>query len=250
MDEVIFRNREIRQLQWLLSSYKFVVGDYGLAVGDVKSRHLKQLLIKEYSERIGFKEPRQKNQSEWVYDVTGGGSYIDAALYTTGIRDEQLMQNLCSRLHSKINETECVQWPPRIDQLEEEEDICCALVQFMSWLKQPPKKKHLDFSPKTLCLASIITQYVTGKRTTTAMNHGIDLHGHTRNKDLVDAFHKAGFIISYANILLLYGVWGLEHVSESNFIPREIAKDVSAICVVDNDDFKIDIVTGNSQQAH
>ena len=32
--EVIFRNREIRQLQWLLSNYKLVVGDYGLAVGD------------------------------------------------------------------------------------------------------------------------------------------------------------------------------------------------------------------------
>ena len=67
----------------------------------------------------------------------------------------------------------------------------------------PPKKKHLDFSPKTLCLASIITQYVTGKRTNTAINHGIDLHGHTRKKDLVDVFHKAGFIISYAGILLL-----------------------------------------------
>ena len=158
VDEVIFRNREIRQLQWLLSDYKLVVGDYGLAVGDVKSGYLKQLLIKEYGERIGFKEPRQKSQSEWIYDVTGGGSYIDTALCATGISDEQLMQNLCSRLHSKINETECVQWPPRIDQLEEEEDICCALVQFMSWLKQPPKKKHLDFSPKTLCLASITTQ--------------------------------------------------------------------------------------------
>ena len=108
VDEVIFRNREIRQLQWLLSDYKLVVGDYSLAVGDVKSGYLKQLLIKECGERIGFKEPRQKNQSEWVYDVTRGGSYIDAALYATGISDEHLMQNLCSRLHSKINETECV----------------------------------------------------------------------------------------------------------------------------------------------
>ena len=65
-------------------------------------------------------------------DVTGGGRYIDAALYVTGISDEKLMQNLCSSLHSKINETECVQWSPRIDQLEEEEDICHELVQFLS----------------------------------------------------------------------------------------------------------------------
>ena len=39
-------------------------------------------------------------------DVTGGGPYIDAALYATGISDEKLMQNLCSSLQSKINETE------------------------------------------------------------------------------------------------------------------------------------------------
>ena len=107
-DEVIFRNREIRQFQRLLSDYKLVVGDYGLAVGDVKSGYLKQLLRKGYGEQIGFKEPRQKNL-KWVYDVTGAGSYIDAALYATGSSDEQLMQNLCSRLHSEINETECVQ---------------------------------------------------------------------------------------------------------------------------------------------
>ena len=117
-------------------------------------------------------------------------------------------------------------------------------------MKHPPKKKHLDFSPKALWVASIITQFVTGKGTTTAISHGIDLHGHMRNKDLVDVFHKAGFIISYANILLLYDVWGMEDVSKSNFIPREIAKDVPVICSVDNDDFKIDTLTGNSQQAH
>ena len=167
-----------------------------------------------------------------MYDVTGGGSFIDAALYATGISSKQLIQNLCSRLHSKINETECVQWPPRIGQLEEEEGICHELVQFLSWLQHPPKKKHLDFSPKTLCSASTITQYVKGKRTTTAINHGIDLHGHSRNKGLMDTFYKAGFIITYADILLLYDVWDLADVTESMFIPREIAKDVPAICIL------------------
>ena len=63
-------------------------------------------------------------------------------------------------------------------------------------------------------------------------------------------FHKAGFIISYADILLLYDVWGLKDVPESNFIPQEIARDDPAICIVDNDDFKIDTLTGNSQQIH
>ena len=105
-----------------------------------------------------------------MYDVTGGRSHIDAVLYAVGIIHKQLMQNLCSGLHSKINETECVQWPPRNDQLEEEEDICHALVQFLSWLKYPlppPKKYYLEFSPKTLSLASIIAQ--RSKRTTTTI---------------------------------------------------------------------------------
>ena len=49
---------------------------------------------------------------------------------------------------------------------------------------------------------------------------------------------------------MLYDVWGLEDVSESSFISRKIAKDVPAICIVDNDDFKINTMSGNSQQAH
>ena len=79
-----------------------------------------------------------------MYDVSGGGSYIDAALCATGISDEQLMQNLCSRLYSKINETECNQWPPRTDKLEEEEHIYYALVQFLSWLSPLQNFKKVE----------------------------------------------------------------------------------------------------------
>ena len=46
VDEVIFRNRENRQLQWLLSNPKLVVGDYSLQVGSVKSGYLKQIINK------------------------------------------------------------------------------------------------------------------------------------------------------------------------------------------------------------
>ena len=138
--------------------------------------------------------------------------------------------------------------------------MLCTGVQFLSWVNPLPppfappaplkKKKHLDFSSKKLCLASIITQYVTGKRTTTAIKHDIDLHGYTHNKDLVDVFRNSGFFISYAYMLLLYDVSGLEDVSESIFIHQEIAKGVVIICIFDNADFEINTLTGNSQQAH
>ena len=70
VDGVVFKNREVRQLQWLVSDYKHVVGSYGLEVGNIKSGYLKLLLIKECCEQTGFKEPCP---SEWVYDFTGGG---------------------------------------------------------------------------------------------------------------------------------------------------------------------------------
>ena len=78
-----------------MTDYKPAVGNHGLAVGDVKSGYLKQLSIKEYDEWTGFKEPRQQNQSKWVYDVTWGAIYIDSALHLTGISDKQPMRNLC-----------------------------------------------------------------------------------------------------------------------------------------------------------
>ena len=85
--------------------------------------------------------------------------------------------------------------------------------------KKTKKKKKINYSPKTPCLTSSITKCVTINRTTTAINHGIDLHAYLHKKN-------------------------------SEFTPREIAKDVPSICIVDNDEFKIDTLTDNSQQAY
>ena len=221
VDEIIFQKREIRALQWLLSDYKVIIGDYGIEVNDMKSSYLKELLVKEYGDSIGFQPPIQKNKSELVFDRTGSASYVEAAMNATGVSDELLMVKVCKRLHDKIIESKCVPWPPRIDQLEVEEDICESLIQLLSWLKHP-KKKCSDHDAKTLSLASMITQHVTGRRTTTAINYGVDLHGHTQSKDLVQSFHKAGFVISYPDILYLYDSWSLRDISESKFIPREL----------------------------
>ena len=91
---VIFTEREIRSLQFLLSVYKRIVGDYGYAVGDVKSSYLKDLLITEYRENWLQRQKCDMNKSELVCDVEGGGNYIDAAISSLGISDEQLIQNL------------------------------------------------------------------------------------------------------------------------------------------------------------
>ena len=52
----------------------------GNPVGDVKSSYLKELLTTEYHETIGFKERSTMNKSEWVYDIRGGGDYIESTM--------------------------------------------------------------------------------------------------------------------------------------------------------------------------
>ena len=249
VDSVIFNEHEIRSLQSLLADYKRIVSDYGYPVGDVKSTYLKDLLICEYQDTVGFKDRTEMNKSEWVYDVRGGGDYIAAALSSLGISDEQLLRNLAPRLSEKIKETHAIPWPPRVDDLEEAEEVCGLLVQLLSWLKQP-KRKNPDFSPETLSLASMITYYVTGSRTSTVVNMGVTVHGMTRCKELVETLHKSGASISYADTLLVYDHWALMDVKASATCPTEIADGKPAIMIVDNDDFKVDTVWGKATGAH
>ncbi|KAF3833218.1 hypothetical protein F7725_026883 [Dissostichus mawsoni] len=147
------------------------------------------------------------NKSQWVYDVGGGGDYIEAAISSLGISDEKLLQNLAQRLSKKIKDTTTVPWPPHIDHLEEGKRYE-LLLKLLTWLKQP-ERKTADISPATLSLASMITYHITGQRTTTAINMGVNVHGMTRSKDLVETLHKSGVSISYADTLLLYDHWAL-----------------------------------------
>ena len=74
----------------------------------LKSSYLKELLINEYHEKIGFKNRIEMSKSEWVYDVQGGGDYIDAAMSSLGLSDEQLLRNIAPRLSKKIKDTSTV----------------------------------------------------------------------------------------------------------------------------------------------
>ena len=249
VDSVIFNEHEIRSLQSLLADYKRIISDFGYPVGDVKSSFLKDLLINEYKDAIGFKDRNEMNKSAWVYDIRGGGDYIEAAMSSLGINDEQLLLNVAPRLSQKIKEKQTIPWPPRIDKLEETENVCEMLLKFLTWLKNP-KRKSADINPTTLSLASMITYYITGRRTTSVINMGISVHGMTRSKDLVQMLHKTGMSISYADTLFLYDHWALMDVDASATCPQEIADQKPAIVIVDNDDFKIDTMTGTAAGAH
>ena len=249
VDAVIFQEHEIRSLQTLLEDYKRIVGDFGYPVGDLKSSYIKELLIKEYHERIGFKERIEQNKSYLVYDVCGGGDYIESVLYSLKISDEQLIRNTAKRMSKTVKATTTPHWPPHVEDLEGEEEISELLVLLLTWLKHPDKTNP-NINPATLSLASLITSYITGRRTISSINLGVTLHGMTRSKKVIETFHRYGFCISYSDILYLYDNWALRDIEASETCPQKVANNIPAIVVVDNDDFKIDTTTGNASGAH
>jgi len=111
------------------------------------------------------------------------------------------MQNMAKLLRKDIDSIRVVPWPPKVEELEQEEKLPPLIIKLLSALQG---KKGLHLSPNTLALTSLITQYVTKKPTITAINSTITLHSITRSKELVDSFYKLGMGISYPNVLFLW----------------------------------------------
>ena len=251
IDKIIFQEHEFRSLQSLLDEYRTVAMEYGFDVGRLKSSYVKEILSKEYGDRIGFHE-RGKNISEFVYDTHGGGSYVNAAFNSFGITDEQLILNLAPRLCKHINETSELNWCPSVDELLEDENVSHFLLKLLSAMKRKHGHKELseEDNPVIRVLSSLITYFVTGKRTITCVNLTVVIHGMTRSKELIDILHKCGICISYNSLLLLYAIWAWRDVESSKTCPREITYGKPPVVIVDNDDFKIDTLTGNASGAH
>ena len=122
IDTVIFEQHELRTLQSLLLDYKNIVRGHGYDVGDMKSDYPKKLLVREYKEKIGFQPPSVKNKSEMVYDTLAAADYVNYAVQSLGISDEQLVKNTVKRITKRIKESPEVPWPPTVDELEQGRD--------------------------------------------------------------------------------------------------------------------------------
>ena len=123
-----------------------------------ESSYIKDILTREFEDRIGFHSRPQMNHSDQVFDTSGSGLYVEAALSSIGVSSEQLVHNVAIRLRDDIKSVQLVPCPPRVEELEEEEELSTLTVQLLSALRG---KKGVDLSPSTLSLTSIITQYVT-----------------------------------------------------------------------------------------
>ena len=109
-----------------------------------------------------------------------------------------------------------------------------------------PSSKSIDLSPMTLSMGSLLSSYVTGKRTSTAINLGMTSHGITRSRKLADILHKSVNSISYDDIQLLFDYWALLDLEASKTCPQALAEGRPGICIIDNDDFKFDSLTGKA----
>ena len=241
---IIFEEHEIRTLQGLLADYKIIVGNYGYQVESTKTSYIKEILQRKFGGRIGFPDRPQVNLSDFVYDRSATGSYMEAAMRSYGLSDEQLIKNVACRLITLVEKVSTIQWPSYVAELEEEEELSQHILYLLTWLKGPSRCK-IDLNPTTHALTSLITKYITGKRTTFSINLSTTVYGLTKNKELVDILHKNGIGISYADVLMLQDFWALNDLQLSPFCPFDIANKIPAIVVVDNDDFKVDSLTGN-----
>ena len=209
---------------------------------------MKDILIQEFEEDIEFHRRSQQNVSEVVYDRRAAGTYVEAALSSLGISDDQLVRNVAVRLRKQVKATNTVPWPPYVSELEREEDLSELLLKLITWLKHP-NRLEVDDNPPVRSIGSILTSYITEKRTAFEVNLSVLLHGLTKSREIVDLLHKEGLGISYNDVLMLRDFWVFSDIKCSPNCPSELAIGKPAIAVVDNDDFKSDTLTG-AGQAH
>ena len=241
IQSVIFVEHELRSLQSLLSDYKKIISRYGFPTDGVKSSYIKDVLQREFKDKIGFHARPQRNVSELVYDTSAGGSYIEAVLTYIGVSSEQLVSNLSKRIINDVKATGTVPWPPSVDELEEPEELSPLLLKLVSSLSG---KSEIDLSSKVLSLTSFLTQHILGQPTKTSINASVTLHGITRSKELVENNARLGLGIPYQKVLILRDTWALRDLQGDYKCPAEIAEGKPGISIIDNDDFKNDTLTG------
>ena len=115
--QVVFVDHEIITLQGLLREYKSIMGTHGLPHLGVKSSYVKEMLVREFGDGIGFHVTPRKNQSEVVYDTSGSSSYIEAVISLLGINNDHLVLNVASMLRNEIRKARKLPWPHRLASL-------------------------------------------------------------------------------------------------------------------------------------
>ena len=75
------------------------------------------------------------------------------------------------------------------------------------------------------------------------------IYGLSRSRELVDNSRMCGIGISYQDVKNLFATWAKFDATMGS-APPQIANDLPAVVIMDNDDFKTDLLTGTSDSNH
>ena len=212
-----------------------------------KTLYIKTLISEEFKDQIIFHNRYQKNESTLVFSFCERGSFLESALNSWGLPIEDLLHNVARQVNEDAKSSPQMPWPPSIANLcaEVPENF---LTKFLGWLIIP-RKTNTDLSPEVYAIASLLQSLVTNKRTGFQVLMTSIIYGLSRSRELVDLFKKLGFGISYQDIKNLLASWGKAE-TENRSCSSEIANKYPVVVVMDNDDFKMDTLTGASETNH
>ena len=170
---------EPRTLIGLLLDYQNFMRNFGFDASAVKTSSIKQMLLDEFHDKIGFHDRYHKNKSTIVYNTSAGGNYVEAPIYSWGVTDEQVFNTVARRLKDQLFTEHYMVWPPSVDELEKEPEPNLLLLKFLTWLKNP---SQMDFTepcqdPHIVAISSLLLSYITGKRTPLKTQLSVILYG-------------------------------------------------------------------------
>ena len=162
---IIFEENEPRTLKGLLQDFNQILDDNDCEKCQ-RTSIVKEMLENEFGNRIGFHMRSQVNQSWIVFDVSKGGNFIEAALNSWGISDDDLLYNLAQRMRKKSKSSRNFKWPPKSSDLEYPAKIPEDIVKFLTWLRNPNLNANFSSDdPKVLSIGDLLNGYISNERT-------------------------------------------------------------------------------------
>ena len=112
----VFEDGEARTLKSLTADYEKMRLNFGVQT-TVRTSHVKDILIAEFGEDIGFQTRYHKNQSTIVYSSKDAGNYIESAINFWGIDTNELLKAAAKRIKDEVSSTSQMVWPPEVSEL-------------------------------------------------------------------------------------------------------------------------------------
>ena len=84
---------------------------------EFKSSHVKDILIAEFGDDIGFQTRYQRNQSTIVYSSKEAGNYIESVINFWGFDTNELLKAAAKRVKHDLSSQSQMVWPPKVTEL-------------------------------------------------------------------------------------------------------------------------------------